>query len=209
MFPHLCTSCETQCKINSAIKSEYSIPEPARIINPISRINETLYISGKEDATDLKVLQANGITHIMNMTTDIQNKFVDNFHYCNFPALDSHRQSLKEFFRVAFAYIEAARAKGGRVLVHCHAGVSRSSTIVIAYLMWMHQWTFTSAIGFVKQQRPCVDPNIGFIGQLMEFDQELNQNASFANQEKVIDLNTLETTLTTGPSSVTPWEFAL
>ncbi|KAI6658008.1 hypothetical protein LOD99_15723 [Oopsacas minuta] len=202
MFPHLCTSCRTLCTVSSVVKAEYSLPEPARITNPISRITETLYISGREDATNLRVLQANGITHIINMTTDIPNNFSENkIHYLSLPAMDSHRQSLKEFFKLAFAFIDAAKTKQGRVLIHCHAGVSRSSTMVIAYLMWSRQWRFEGTIQFVKLQRPCIDPNIGFIGQLMEFDNCLYGDIPCVQPQ------TLETTLTTGASSSQPWEF--
>ena len=201
MFPHLCTSCQTLCKVTSTVKAEYSLPEPAKIINPISRITETIYISGREDATNLSVLQANGITHVINMTQDIPNRFAENkIHYLSLPAMDSHRQSLTEFFNIAFIFIDTVKEKHGRVLIHCHAGVSRSSTMVIAYLMWSQHWRFQPTIQFVRQQRSCVDPNIGFIGQLMEFDTYL--------YGEVVP-QTLETTLTTDLSSPNRWDFTL
>jgi protein-tyrosine phosphatase len=56
---------------------------------------------------------------------------------------------------------------GGRVFVHCFAGVSRSATIVIAYLMKEHGLSFNSAIKFVKSKRPQINPNDGFRKQLM------------------------------------------
>ena len=140
------------------------------------------------------------------MTTDIPNYFIDSkIHYLNLPALDSHRQTLTEFFQVAFGFIEAAKTNKGRVLVHCHAGISRSSSMVIAYLMWSRRWRFSEAIAFVKQQRACIDPNIGFIGQLMELDKHFYGETIDCQ----IQQNTLETTLTTGTSSSQPWEFAL
>ena len=204
MFPHLCTSCQTLCNVASIVNAEYSLPAPARISYPISRITDTLYISGKEDCMNLPVLQEHGISHIINMTTDIPNHFIDSkIHYLSLPALDSHRQTLTEFFQIAFSFIEAAKEKHGRVLVHCHAGISRSSSMVIAYLMWSRRWRFTETIEFVKQQRSCIDPNIGFIGQLMELDKHLYGDIIVSD----IPQDTLETTLSTGTSCLNPWQF--
>ena len=55
------------------------------------------------------------------------------------------------------------------VLVHCQAGVSRSATIVIAYMMRKYQYSMDVAVDRVKKRRPYIDPNKGFMKQLREF----------------------------------------
>jgi len=59
------------------------------------------------------------------------------------------------------------------VFVHCHAGISRSATICIAYIMKTMQWDLSRAYEFVKQRRPCISPNLHFMGQLLEFQKRL------------------------------------
>lgn len=69
---------------------------------------------------------------------------------------------------------EEAHQAGMGLLIHCQAGVSRSATIVIAYLM-KHTWmTMTDAYKFVKTRRPIISPNLNFMGQLLEFEEDLN-----------------------------------
>jgi hypothetical protein len=55
-----------------------------------------------------------------------------------------------------------------------HAGISRSSSFVIAYLMWFNKWDFPRAHEHVKAIRATVSPNAGFIGQLIEWWKRLN-----------------------------------
>ena len=62
---------------------------------------------------------------------------------------------------------------GGRVFVHCFAGVSRSATIVIAYLMKEHGLSFSAAFKFVKNKRCFINPNEGFRRQLVHYQNEL------------------------------------
>lgn len=59
------------------------------------------------------------------------------------------------------------------MFVHCHAGISRSATVCIAYVMKHLQKDLTNAYDFVKQKRPCISPNLHFMGQLLEFQKIL------------------------------------
>lgn len=52
-------------------------------------------------------------------------------------------------------------------------GVSRSPTIVLAYLMHRYKMTTEDAIAYVKKKRPHIDPNEGFMKQLKEFEGEV------------------------------------
>lgn len=59
------------------------------------------------------------------------------------------------------------------VLIHCLAGVSRSVTVTIAYLISALNMTLNEAYDFVKQRKPSVNPNLNFMGQLLEFERQL------------------------------------
>lgn len=58
----------------------------------------------------------------------------------------------------------------GVVLVHCNAGVSRSSSVVIGYLMLRNKLPFEEAHRQVKTARPAVRPNPGFYRQLQLYE---------------------------------------
>jgi hypothetical protein len=58
----------------------------------------------------------------------------------------------------------------GNVLVHCAAGVSRSATVVLGYLMARHNLSLTAALEHLKAVRPWVAPNTGFMQQLAAFE---------------------------------------
>ncbi|WFD31878.1 hypothetical protein MSPP1_002918 [Malassezia sp. CBS 17886] len=58
------------------------------------------------------------------------------------------------------------------VLVHCHAGRSRSVTITAAYLMWSRHISREQALAVIRQQRPAAEPNDGFLRQLALYEQE-------------------------------------
>lgn len=61
-----------------------------------------------------------------------------------------------------------------RVFVHCAVGVSRSASIVLAFLMIHHHFTLLEAINKVKERR-WIFPNRGFLEQLCALDMKLHR----------------------------------
>jgi hypothetical protein len=66
--------------------------------------------------------------------------------------------------------VDEAKNNGGRTLVACAAGVSRSATLVLAYLMKREGLSLPVACTLVRSVRPIVQPNHGFMWQLVEFE---------------------------------------
>ncbi|CAF90678.1 unnamed protein product, partial [Tetraodon nigroviridis] len=75
-----------------------------------------------------------------------------------------------------------AKASNGRVLVHCLAGISRSATIAIAYIMKRMELSLDEAYRFVKEKRPTISPNFNFLGQLLDFEKRIK--SAKANLQK-------------------------
>jgi len=65
------------------------------------------------------------------------------------------------------------KGKNNRVLVHCNLGRSRSSTVVLGYLMEILNWSLQDASDWLKDCRPVAKPNIGFLNQLMTFEKKV------------------------------------
>lgn len=68
---------------------------------------------------------------------------------------------------------EDARRKKCGVLVHCLAGISRSVTITVAYLMYSLSLSLNDAYDHVKRCKPNISPNFSFMGQLMDYERAL------------------------------------
>ncbi|KAJ7204785.1 hypothetical protein GGX14DRAFT_459753 [Mycena pura] len=69
-------------------------------------------------------------------------------------------------FIPAITFIQAELDKGRGLLVHCQAGMSRSVTIVAAYLMYSQRIDPQEALDVIRKARPNIDPNPGFLLQL-------------------------------------------
>ncbi|CAD8097232.1 unnamed protein product [Paramecium sonneborni] len=102
-----------------------------------------------------------------------------------FKVHDKENVSIQELIEMTNEEIEEAM-KIGSVLVHCMAGISRSATCVIAYLMYQNKWVFEKTLKFVKSKRPCVNPNEGFKKQLISYSNEI-QKKLLPKQTKQIE----------------------
>ncbi|TPX34751.1 hypothetical protein SmJEL517_g02778 [Synchytrium microbalum] len=93
--------------------------------------------------------------------------------YYDYPIEDVATEPIRVLFEETTSILEEARLAGERVLVHCHAGVSRSSTVVLAYLMKYRGMSLYDAWNLVYIIRPIVRPNDGFARALQEYEVEL------------------------------------
>ncbi|XP_005601681.1 dual specificity protein phosphatase 19 isoform X3 [Equus przewalskii] len=81
------------------------------------------------------------------------------------------KHKVKKNASECFEFIEQVKMKDGVVLVHCNAGVSRAAAIVIGFLMNSDEISFTSAFSLVKNARPSICPNAGFMEQLRTYQE--------------------------------------
>ncbi|KAL4488345.1 hypothetical protein ABPG72_019195 [Tetrahymena utriculariae] len=134
-------------------------------------ISGKLYL-GNEDASTIKEeLIKRNITHILIAGSGMRKCFEKDFTYMQINVEDSNYWDIAKHFESAFNFIE----EGKSVLVHCAAGVSRSATIVISYIMRKQNKSYEEAFKQVKHIRYIIRPNKGFTKQLQEYEKILNQ----------------------------------
>ncbi|KAH7642194.1 dual specificity protein phosphatase 3-like protein [Dermatophagoides farinae] len=128
-----------------------------------------------------------GVTHVLNCAlnhclTYNDMKFDQEYYQdykIKFKGLeldDICTENIARYFDESIEFIDDAMKNGGKILIHCLAGISRSATITIAYLMKQHSMTIEDAIKIVKQNRR-VYPNEGFLKQLVELDFKLRKQS--------------------------------
>lgn len=126
-----------------------------------------------------------GITHVVNAFSDERPFAHLGLKYLNVPLLDLPDVSLTSALETSLAFVHGALSVGdgignppSKVLVHCNAGISRSATIIIAYLMIHRGETYEEALAEVRKNRPSAKPNSGFVSQLRELDGQFRRGRS-------------------------------
>lgn len=172
-------------KEDTSNKSDSNPSSPEEELSPSQRdatpyqILPHLYLGCRKVAACLPSLKASGITNVLNVTSSIPNNFVAaGLNYKQIAVEDSHDVNMIQHLPEAFGFIERARLSGERVLVHCHAGMSRSVTVILAYLMKFFNHTLDSAYEHVKRIKSDISPNFSFMGQLVEYECTLRPSPS-------------------------------
>lgn len=183
----MCIVCESSVKARhetSRVQNNEIHLRGGKVVKPllytasdINKIADRVYISDGETAQCREILDDYKITHIINMTADIECKFVKHFKYIVFPIEDTVDEDIGVYFDVGIKFINNAlkENKNNRVLVHCWAGVSRSASLLVAYLIKKHKITFFDAIDKIRAIR-YIRPNYGFIRHLYKFQVKVTGN---------------------------------
>ncbi len=159
--------------------------EPRKLREP-TKILDFLYLGSQEDALCEATLNALNIKCILNVSVDcLKPDFIADAQFLRIPVNDGHGARILPFFDIAYQFIEKCRKNDMKVLVHCLAGISRSPTLAIAFLMKYMNMKSDNAYQFVKEKRPSISPNFNFLGQLYDYEKQL---ASSTKQAKLGDV---------------------
>jgi protein tyrosine phosphatase len=142
----------------------------------IDKIDENIYLGNKDTALDEKLLLSYNINTIFVIGNGLKMKFPDRFKYFKYELNDSLNENIKSHFKSFCQQVNEEIKSGNKIYVHCSAGVSRSSTMVISYFMYKDKLTFEDSFQFVKSKRSIICPNSSFVNQLKEFENILLQN---------------------------------
>ena len=140
----------------------------------VGQVEEGLFVASQDVANDAELIKKHGITHVLNVAGIPSQKLLG-LHYLDVYILDLPEEPLSCHFVQCFEFIDEA-LKIGRVLVHCNAGISRSVSIVIAFLMSRRQKSLCEAMAQVKAARPRAQPNVGFVEQLKMYESNILNN---------------------------------
>lgn len=138
-----------------------------------TRIDEGIYLGGIDDALSLRALMRLNIGAIINCTVSLEFPRVDGIEMHRVPVNDVVSESITQFFDETSELITRLRREKKIILIHCAAGVSRSPTILAAHLMKTRGMNWLDAVHFIRELRPCVEPNLGFAIQLEKYGEAL------------------------------------
>jgi hypothetical protein len=110
------------------------------------------------------------VTHVVSITNDDVVIPGKNLKHLHIRLEDNGESDLLGNFETIFGFMIEAVSTEGAVLVHCEAGISRSATTVIAYLVKYHNMSLEDAFQHVKERRRIINPNTGFVEQLRMFE---------------------------------------
>jgi len=156
---------------------EHPLPS---VFKPVPNLN--LYWGGQRALNDVPGLISLGITHILTVTPTIKqgDSRLTPFEWMRIPLLDDESQDMLQYFPITNEFISSGLKDGKAVFVHCMAGISRSVTCVIAYLIATQQMTPEDGLMTLKQVRVAARPNGEFLEQLQLY-RELGAPVDMAN----------------------------
>jgi len=170
----------------SAIHTQSNTPQPSpeevvrMTAGAAHRVDSNVYIGGYLIAADPAFIRRAGISRIVKLFAD-DPSYPGGYHrhpgvrYLVVPASDVPEYDIRAGAEAALRFIQEGIAANERILVHCHAGVSRSATVVLLHLMVNRGYDLDAALGRLRLVRPFVNPNPGFMDHLRATDARIKR----------------------------------
>ncbi|XP_027517585.1 dual specificity phosphatase 28 [Corapipo altera] len=139
----------------------------------LCKVTASLFLGTARAACDEELLSREGVTFCINVTRQQPFPGLPRVRGIRVPVFDDPAEDLYRYFEPCGAAIEEAVRGGGKCLVYCKNGRSRSAAICTAYLMRHRQLPLKDAFEAVKTARPVAEPNAGFWSQLQRYEEDL------------------------------------
>lgn len=151
-----------------------------------NQIVPRIFVGDLASASNNKALKEQGITHILSIYNGCYELFPDDFKYKIIHINDDIWININDYFEESNNFIETAlNYNNTKVMIHCQRGVSRSVTLLIAYLLWKQNKenkilvgeidnSIDNIIKEIKIHRPIAEPNDGFITCLKKYICKMN-----------------------------------
>mmetsp|Transcript_7048 Transcript_7048/g.15628 ORF Transcript_7048/g.15628 Transcript_7048/m.15628 type:complete len:323 (-) Transcript_7048:35-1003(-) len=149
-------------------EENFSDPTEMGLSYPNEIIEGLLFLGNFKDSQNPKVLSDLGITHVIN-ASNVLVEYVkkEGVEYFEVPIPDDDQAKMHPFFADAVKFVTAAQRAGGRVLIHCKVGISRSATLTICTVMHLNKWHLRKAFRHVARCREIICPSQTFREQLL------------------------------------------
>ena len=161
-------------------------------------IDDFLYHGDLNQASNIGLLTKLDIRHIVSICDYSLEKHITdkcNVLWINLP--DEMGANVKQYFEQTNQFLLECKNKNEKVLVHCQMGISRSSSIILAYLMKYHHDTLYKAYNYLLERRRIAAPNLSFVLQLIRYENELRATREIDETKNIDDqqnpIKTLET----------------
>ncbi|XP_062844204.1 dual specificity phosphatase 28 [Trichomycterus rosablanca] len=146
----------------------------------LCKVTDSLLISNARSACDAELIRKEAVTFCINVS--IQQPCPSSpVRTLRVSVYDDPNENLRQHFNLCADAILKEAKHGGRTVVYCKNGRSRSATVCVAYLMKHQGLSLTDAFGVVKGARSVVEPNPGFWAQLEQYEEELKSRRSASN----------------------------
>jgi atypical dual specificity phosphatase len=169
---------DTRCDLQWTCQAGIDYPLQANEIIP------RLYVADMYTATDAPTLERLRITHVVSVVTVSQlgdtYPYPPNVNHLNLPIDDGISSDIARYFDHAIKWIKKAmdEDESVNVVVHCMCGISRSPSIVMAYLMATQGMSLSDSLSHIKAKRKISCPNSGFMDQLTDYEEKLKGRAA-------------------------------
>ncbi|XP_005090081.1 dual specificity protein phosphatase 18 [Aplysia californica] len=150
------------------------------LMRQLSPVTDQVLLTGVAGVSDTTMLLDAQVTHVLNLARELSDlTYPETLTEVRRVSLrDAEDENLLPHLDELADYVHDVTESGGRIVVHCVAGVSRSASVCIAYLMKHRDMTLREAHQRVKEAREVINPNSGFWAALIEYEWELKGSNS-------------------------------